>query len=88
MGEGDLNERVAKLETEVSNIKGDVVDMKDQLCGMATKEDVMTLKEFFYSRDKEYTKNMWRVIFGLLGLMAAIVLASYGLKEIPAIFAR
>jgi uncharacterized membrane protein (DUF106 family) len=70
----------------MKEVKGDIKEIKEKIGNMATQKDVEDLKHFFSERDKDYTKNMWKVIFGLLILFAALIVAAFGLKTLPNLF--
>lgn len=81
----DIEDELDKMATkdDVEGIECDVKDIEDK---MATKEDVNSLKELLLDRDNQYTKNMWRVIFGLLGIVGTISLTAFGIEKLPSIF--
>ena len=82
----EINGRVTRLESDVENNKTDILEIKDKMDLMATKDDVENLKQVILSRDDTYTKNMWIVIYGLMGVVAAIALAAFGIEKLPTIF--
>lgn len=81
-----IPDRVTRLETEMTEVRGDISEIKSQLDKAATKVDMAELKQFFEKRDSDFTRNMWRVVFGLLMLLAALVVTAFGVKELPGIF--
>jgi hypothetical protein len=81
--EKSTEERVSILEYEMGEAKKDIDSLGKKVEGMATKDDLLELKSFFYQRDKDYTKNMWKVIFGLLILLSLLVAAAFGIQNIP-----
>ena len=86
MAEFTLDNRVTRLETQMAEVREDIADIKTQIQASATKADLAELKAYFERRDQTYTTNMWKVIFGLLAVLVALVALSFGLKEIPKLF--
>ena len=65
--------RIDRLET-------DVAEIKKQLHETAKKSDVERLEKTLEKRDANYTKNLWKLIFILIGVFTAITLAAVGLS--------
>lgn len=86
MADFGLENRVAILETQMKEVRDDIKEIKTQVKEGATKGDLVELKGFFDDRDQTYTKNMWKVIYGLLVVLVALLTAAWGLKEIPKLF--
>lgn len=73
--------RIIRLEERVGAVEGKVA--ANHVEQVSRIDEVLT---FFRARDDLFIKNMWRVTFGLLGLMATILLTLIGLKELPKLF--
>ncbi|HPT62027.1 MAG TPA: hypothetical protein PLN81_10615 [Bacillota bacterium] len=84
--EQNLPERVTRLEQQADSMQEDIAEIKDELKRSATKDDVADLKTFFADRDRQFNDKLWRAFYGLLLLLGAMVVAFFGLKEIPKIF--
>ncbi len=84
--EQNLPERVTRLEQQADSMQEDIAEIKDELKRSATKDDVADLKTFFADRDTQFNDKLWRAFYGLLLLLGAMVVAFFGLKEIPKIF--
>jgi hypothetical protein len=69
-----LEERVGAVEQKIATNHADIGGRIDDMLA------------FFRDRDETYTKNMWKAIFGLLGLMALVLMTLIGIKEIPKFF--
>ncbi|WP_408954719.1 hypothetical protein [Natroniella sp. ANB-PHB2] len=82
----DLDNRLTKVETEVENMKEDVAANTEKLQGTATKKDVEDLKRYFGERDSDFTKNMWKLIFGLLVLLGGLLVTMFGIENLPGLF--
>jgi hypothetical protein len=80
---GEVDQDVAVLKSEMREVKSDIVSLGRRVDDMATKSEVLDIKDFFCKRDEQYTKNMWRVIFGLLILLAALVVTMFGIQNLP-----
>lgn len=80
----DMNKMATKEDVE--GVECDVKEIEDKMDQMATKDDVKSLKKLLLQRDNQYTKNMWRVIFGLLGIVGTISLTAFGIEKIPTLF--
>jgi len=68
-----LEERQVALERDVKEIKA-------QLNETAKRTDVERLEMTINQRDATFTKNMWRLIFVLIGVFTAITMAAVGLS--------
>lgn len=84
--ETSTNERVIRLEERVNAIEDDIGEMKAQLLQTAKKEDMAELRDFLEERDGLYTRNLWKLVFALVGVVGLIALAFVGVKEIPGLF--
>lgn len=84
--EQNLPERVTRLEQQADSMQEDIAEIKDELKRSATKDDVADLKTFFADRDRQFNDKIWKAFYGLLLLLGALVVAFFGLKEIPKIF--
>jgi len=86
----DLESRVTKLETEMAGVKADLSEIKAQIGQAATKKDLSELRSFFVERDQSYTRNLWKLVFGLVLLIALIASAAVGisLSEVGPLFGR
>lgn len=84
--EQNLPERVTRLEQQANSMQEDIAEIKDELKRSATKDDVADLKTFFADRDRQFNDKIWKAFYGLLLLLGALVVAFFGLKEIPKIF--
>jgi hypothetical protein len=84
--EKPIEERVTILETWRKGDRQDIDELQEEVKKMATKSDVADLKQFFETRDQQFTKNMWKVIFGLLILLAALVVSMFGIQNLPKLF--
>ncbi|SNY19462.1 hypothetical protein SAMN06265827_105126 [Orenia metallireducens] len=82
----ELNDRVTRLESDMKNVQDDVCEIKEHLKETATKEDVINLKDYFEDRDRDFIKNMWKVIFGLIITIVTIAMSLVGIDKIPKIF--
>src|SRR5690606_13925773 len=65
----DLESRVSVLETQMASVQEDLAEIKQQIGQAATKRDLQDLQQFFDNRDKTYTHNLWRLVFGLVLLV-------------------
>lgn len=90
MAAGDMESRVTKLETEMVDVKADLSEIKAQIGQAATKKDLGELRSFFVERDQSYTKNLWKLVFGLVALVALIAAGAVGLTagDVGALFGR
>lgn len=89
-----MNERITRAEADIETLKINVdkntckIEQIDEKVDtrMATKKDLKELQGFFESRENNYTKNMWKVIYGLLVAVITIVMSLVGIEKIPKIF--
>ncbi len=81
-----ISERTTALETDMKTVKDEVALLKQQIGQMATKDDLAGLKVFFQQRDESYTKNMWKLIFSLIGVMVVLLGAAFGIPELGKMF--
>lgn len=89
-----MNERITKAEADIETLKINVVRNTEKIeqidekvdTRMATKEDLKELQGFFEGRENNYTKNMWKVIYGLLLVIITIAMSLVGIEKIPKIF--
>jgi len=86
----DLENRVSVLETQMASVQEDLAEIKAQIGQAATKQDVQDLQQFFDDRDHTYTHNLWRLVFGLVILVALIAAGAVGisLSEVGPLFGR
>ena len=76
----DLEQRVTRLEERTVSMERDIKEIKLQLNETAKKSDVERLEKTLEQRDANYTKNLWKLIFILIGVFTAITLAAVGLS--------
>ncbi|MFY9299183.1 MAG: hypothetical protein WAP20_08895 [Limnochordia bacterium] len=76
------------MEERQQALERDVKEIKQQLHETAKKTDVERLEKMLNERDATQTKNMWKLIFILIGVFTLITLAAVGLKEsdLPSFF--
>jgi len=81
----EMGSRIARLEERQQALERDVKEIKQQLHETAKKTDVERLEKMLNERDATQTKNMWKLIFILIGVFTAITLAAVGLSvtDIP-----
>lgn len=81
----EMGSRIARLEERQQALERDVKEIKQQLHETAKKTDVERLEKMLNERDANYTKNLWKLIFILIGVFTAITLAAVGLSvtDIP-----
>jgi uncharacterized coiled-coil protein SlyX len=81
----ELEQRVTRLEERTVAVERDIKEIKAQLNETAKKTDVERLEKTLEQRDANYTKNLWKLIFILIGVFTAITLAAVGLSvtDIP-----
>ena len=84
--EQNLPERVTRLEQQVEGMQQDITEIKDEVKLSATKSDLIVLRNWLEERDKQFTNNMWKVIYGLLILLGGLVVTMFAVKELPKIF--
>ncbi len=84
----EMESRIARLEERQQALERDVKEIKQQLHETAKKTDVERLEKMLNERDATQTKNMWKLIFILIGVFTLITLAAVGLKEsdLPSFF--
>lgn len=76
----EMGSRIARLEERQQALERDVKEIKAQLHETAKKSDVERLEMTINQRDATFTKNMWRLIFVLIGVFTAITMAAVGLS--------
>lgn len=76
----EMKSRIARLEERQQALERDVKEIKQQLHETAKKTDVERLEKMLNERDATQTKNMWRLIFVLIGVFTAITMAAVGLS--------
>lgn len=76
----EMASRIARLEERQQALERDVKEIKQQLHETAKKTDVERLEKMLNERDATQTKNMWRLIFVLIGVFTAITMAAVGLS--------
>ena len=76
----ELEQRVTRLEERTVAIERDIKEIKAQLNETAKRSDVERLERTLNERDANYTKNLWKLIFILIGVFTAITLAAVGLS--------
>ena len=83
----ELEQRVTRLEERTVAVERDIKEIKAQLNETAKKSDVERLERTLNERDANYTKNLWKLIFILIGVFTAITLAAVGLgvTDLPAL---
>ena len=81
----ELEQRVTRLEERTVAVERDIKEIKSQLNETAKRSDVQRLEKTLEQRDANYTKNLWKLIFILIGVFTAITLAAVGLSvaDIP-----
>lgn len=79
----DLEQRVTRVEAEVSQLRGDVAEMKSKLAQTATKSDLEDLKSFFSERDAIGGDRLWWITKALVVIFGAVVLVAFGIERIP-----
>jgi len=81
----ELEQRVTRLEERTVAVERDIKEIKSQLNETAKRSDVQRLEKTLEQRDVHYTKNLWKLIFILIGVFTAITLAAVGLSvaDIP-----
>ncbi len=84
--EQNIPERVTRLEQQTNSMREDIAEIKEAQKNSATKSDLTDLKVFFAERDKLFNDKIWKAFYGLLLLLGAMVVAFFGLKEIPRLF--
>lgn len=67
-------------------MEGRLSRVEEQLTDLATKGDLVDVREFFERRDDLYTRNLWRALYGLIIAICAIAFAFVGVREIPKLF--
>lgn len=76
----EMESRIARLEERQQALERDVKEIKAQLHETAKRTDVERLEMTINQRDATFTKNMWRLIFVLIGVFTAITMAAVGLS--------
>ena len=76
----EMESKIARLEERQQALERDVKEIKQQLHETAKKTDVERLEKMLNERDATQTKNMWRLIFVLIGVFTAITMAAVGLS--------
>jgi len=75
-----MEQRIIRLEERQVALERDVKEIKAQLNETAKRTDVERLEMTINQRDATFTKNMWRLIFVLIGVFTAITMAAVGLS--------
>ena len=75
-----MEQRITRLEERQVALERDVKEIKAQLHETAKRTDVERLEMTINQRDATFTKNMWRLIFVLIGVFTAITMAAVGLS--------
>lgn len=81
MGDESLEGRVTRLEVKVDGLQQDISEIKTDMTSQ-----INSLKTFFTERDQTFTKNLWKLVFGLVVVMVAIVMTFLGIKTLPKLF--
>lgn len=76
----NIETRLARLEERQNNLELDVKEIKSQLNETAKRSDVQELRETLESRDQNYTRNLWRLVFVLIIVFTGILMTAVGLK--------
>ncbi len=76
----ELEQRVTRLEERTVALERDIKEIKSQLNETAKKSDVERLEKTLEQRDANYTRNLWKLIFILIGVFTAITLTAVGLS--------
>lgn len=76
----NIETRLARLEERQNNLELDVKEIKSQLNETAKRSDVQELRETLESRDQNYTRNLWRLVFVLIVVFTGILMMAVGLK--------
>lgn len=79
----DFENRLTKVEVEVSELRNDVTEIKGQLTQTATKRDLEDLKEFFTDRDRLGSDRLWYITKTLMWIFGAVVLVAFGIEKLP-----
>lgn len=82
----DTESRVTRLETQMSEVRESLTQLKAQLSQTATKSDLMEMKGYFECRDKDHTAQLWWLVKGLIIIFGAVVLTAFGMDKIPGLF--
>lgn len=70
------------MEERLERVELDVTEIRTQLGTVATKSDVAGLQAALEQRDDRYTSNLWRLVFGLTGLVAILA----GVTQLAKVF--
>lgn len=84
--EHNIPDRVTRLEQQVEGMQRDITEIKEEVKLSATKSDLIVLRNWLEERDKQFTNNMWKVIYGLIILLGGLVVTMFAVKELPKIF--
>lgn len=82
----NIPDRVTRLEQQVEGMQRDITEIKEEVKLSATKSDLIVLRNWLEERDKQFTNNMWKVIYGLIILLGGLVVTMFAVKELPKIF--
>lgn len=80
--------RIAALEAQVADMKADIHRIETRLENTATRNDVHALREDMRQYHELVVSNLWKVLYGLLIVVAAVVLAVLGIEALPALWGR
>ena len=62
--------------------ESDIAGIKQQLQEVAKKTDIEELRSAIEARDRNYTSNLWKLVFGLTGLVAILA----GVNQLSKLF--
>lgn len=78
----DFEQRLTRVEVEVSELRSDVTEIKGQLGQTATKRDLEELKRFFTDRDRVGSDRLWWITKALVILFGAAVMVAFGIEKV------
>ena len=78
-----LNERVTVLETRQQDMANDLDEIKCTLKTVASREDVVNLRDYFDRKDDAMLKHLWWTVKAFVVLLTAIALAAFGIENLP-----
>jgi tetrahydromethanopterin S-methyltransferase subunit B len=78
----DLGTRMSLIEERVDRLETEVSKMSTKLDGVATKADLSALSASIEKRDNQYNDKMWKLVFGLTGIVAILA----GVTQIAKLF--